>query len=133
MYTRHDYEGVSAEGANALMEQLRARTAELGGRDFGAYSVELADDFSYTDAVDHSVSSKQGIRILFSNGARIVYRLSGTGTEGATLRVYIEQPETDPAKLEQDPQVSLAGLIRLSAEIAQIEQFTGRTAPDVIT
>jgi len=133
VYTRHDYEGVSADGANALMEQLRARTGELGGQDFADYTVELADDFSYTDAVDNSVSSNQGIRILFSNGARIVYRLSGTGTEGATLRVYIEQPETDADKLERDPQESLAELIRLSSAIAEIEKFTGRTAPDVIT
>jgi phosphoglucomutase len=133
VYTRHDYEGVAADGANALIEQLRARTGELGGQSFGNYSVELADDFSYTDAVDNSVSSNQGIRILFDNGARIVYRLSGTGTEGATLRVYIEQPESDAEKLEQDPQVSLAELIKLSAAIAEIEKFTGRTAADVIT
>ena len=133
VYTRHDYEGVSADGANALMEQLRERTGGLGGQSFGDYQVELADDFSYTDAVDNSVSSRQGIRILFDNGARIVYRLSGTGTEGATLRVYIEQPETNPDKLEHDPQASLAELIRLSARIAEIEKFTGRTAPDVIT
>jgi phosphoglucomutase len=133
VYTRHDYEGVPADGANALMEQLRERTGGLGGQSFGDYTIELADDFSYTDAVDNSVSSNQGIRFLFDNGARIVYRLSGTGTEGATLRVYIEQPETDAGKLEQDPQVSLAELIRLSSSIAEIEKFTGRTAPDVIT
>ena len=133
VYTRHDYEGVSADGANALMEQLRERTGGLGGQSFGDYQVELADDFSYTDAVDNSVSSRQGIRILFDNGARIVYRLSGTGTEGATLRVYIEQPETNPDKLEHDPQASLAELIKLSAKIAEIEKFTGRTAADVIT
>ena len=133
VYTRHDYEGVSADGANALMEQLRERTGGLGGQSFGDYTVELADDFSYTDSVDNSVSSKQGIRILFDNGARIVYRLSGTGTEGATLRVYIEQPETDADRLEHDPQETLAELISLSATIAEIEKFTGRTAPDVIT
>ena len=133
VYTRHDYEGVSAEGANALMEQLRSRTGELVGQTFGDYSVEHSDDFSYTDSVDNSVSSQQGIRILFRNGARIVYRLSGTGTEGATLRVYIEQPEKDMAKLDQDPQQSLAELIKLSSSIAEIEKFTGRTAADVIT
>ena len=133
VYTRHDYEGVSADGASALMEQLRERTGGLGGQSFGDYTVELADDFSYTDSVDNSVSSKQGIRILFDNGARIVYRLSGTGTEGATLRVYIEQPETDADRLEHDPQETLAELISLSATIAEIEKFTGRTAPDVIT
>ncbi len=133
VYTRHDYEGVTADGANALMAQLRERTGGLGGQSFGNYAIELADDFSYTDAVDNSVSSNQGIRILFDNGARIVYRLSGTGTEGATLRVYIEQPETDADKLEQDPQESLAELIHLSSTIAEIEKYTGRTAPDVIT
>jgi len=133
VYTRHDYEGVSTEGANALMEQLRSRTGELVGQTFGNYSVEHSDDFSYTDIVDNSVSSNQGIRILFINGARIVYRLSGTGTEGATLRVYIEQPENDTAKLDQDPQTLLDELIKLSKSFAQIEKFTGRSAPDVIT
>ncbi|MGD8933613.1 MAG: alpha-D-glucose phosphate-specific phosphoglucomutase [Gammaproteobacteria bacterium] len=133
VYTRHDYEGVSTEGANALMEQLRSRTAEFTGQQFGSYTVTHSDDFSYTDVVDNSVSSNQGIRILFSNDARIVYRLSGTGTEGATLRVYIEQPEKDSARLNQDPQVLLAELIRLSLSLAEIEKFTGRTAPDVIT
>ncbi|MGB5645115.1 MAG: alpha-D-glucose phosphate-specific phosphoglucomutase [Gammaproteobacteria bacterium] len=133
VYTRHDYEAVSTEGANNLMDQLRTRTSELIGQRFGDYTVEHCDDFSYTDAVDNSVSSKQGIRILFNDGARIVYRLSGTGTEGATLRVYIEQPEKDSTKFDQDPQESLAELIRLSSTIAQIEEYTGRTAPDVIT
>jgi phosphoglucomutase len=133
VYTRHDYEGVSAEGANALMEQLRSCSAGLAGQNFGHYSVSHSDDFSYTDVVDNSVSSKQGIRILFSNGARIIYRLSGTGTEGATLRVYIEQPEKDTAKLDQDPQVLLDELIKLSLSFAQIEKFTGRSTPNVIT
>lgn len=133
VYTRHDYEGVSTEGANALMQQLRARTEELSGQHFGEYTVELCDDFSYTDAVDNSTSSHQGIRILFTSGARIIYRLSGTGTEGATLRVYIEQLEKYLGKLENDPQELLAELIKLSLSIAEIEKHTGRTVPDVIT
>ena len=133
VYTRHDYEGIATEGANTLMDKLRSDTRELIGQRFGDYTVMHCDDFSYTDAVDNSVSSNQGIRLLFENGARIVYRLSGTGTEGATLRVYIEQPENDVAKFEQDPQQSLSALINLSASIANIEGFTGRTAPDVIT
>ncbi|MDH5471698.1 MAG: alpha-D-glucose phosphate-specific phosphoglucomutase [Gammaproteobacteria bacterium] len=133
VYTRHDYEGVATDGANALMQDLRARTGELAGQTFGSYRVEHCDDFSYTDVVDNSTSSQQGIRILFSNGARIVYRLSGTGTEGATLRVYIEQPEKDPAKLENDPQLLLSELIKLSASVAHIENYTGRHVPDVIT
>ncbi|NNJ98056.1 MAG: alpha-D-glucose phosphate-specific phosphoglucomutase [Gammaproteobacteria bacterium] len=133
VYTRHDYEAIATEGANALMDQLRARTSELTDQRFGDYIVAHCDDFSYTDSIDNSVSSKQGIRLLFKNGARIVYRLSGTGTEGATLRVYIEQPENDPAKFAQDPQQSLAELIGLSASIAKIKDYTGRSRPDVIT
>ena len=133
VYTRHDYEGVPSEGANQLMQDMRDKVGALPGETFGSYQVEHSDDFSYTDSVDNSTSSSQGIRILFSNGARIVYRLSGTGTEGATLRVYIEQPEKDPGKLEADPQDLLSELIELSKSIAGIEQHTGRTAPDVIT
>ena len=133
VYTRHDYEGVSADGAKTLIEQLRARADDLTGKRFNDYTVELCDDFSYTDIVDNSTSSHQGIRILFTTGARIIYRLSGTGTEGATLRVYIEQLENNPENLQRDPQESLAELIGLSLSIAEIEKFTGRSAPDVIT
>lgn len=133
VYTRHDYEGVAADGAKTLIEQLRARADDLTGKRFNDYTVELCDDFSYTDIVDNSTSSHQGIRILFTTGARIIYRLSGTGTEGATLRVYIEQLENNPENLQRDPQESLAELIGLSLSIAEIEKFTGRSAPDVIT
>ncbi len=133
VYTRHDYEGVSTTGANALMQSLRSRTNALSKQRFAGYTVKLCDDFSYTDVVDNSSSRQQGIRILFDNGARIVYRLSGTGTEGATLRVYIEQPELDPEKLGDDPQVLLSDLIELSANIAEIEKHVARKKPDVIT
>ncbi len=137
IYTRHDYEKVNKEGAEALMAQLRANASKINGQQYGDYEVRLCDDFAYTDPVDGSVSSHQGIRLLFTNGARIVYRLSGTGTEGATLRVYIEQPETDETKIQQSiaqsTQTILAELIKLSLSIADIEQFTGRTQPDVIT
>jgi phosphoglucomutase len=133
VYTRHDYEGISIDGANTLMQQLRAQTNELSKQHFAGYTVKLCDDFSYTDVVDNSISSQQGIRILFNNGARIVYRLSGTGTTGATLRVYIEQPEKDPEKIEADPQILLSDLIELSVTIAEIEKYTGRKKPDVIT
>jgi phosphoglucomutase len=95
--------------------------------------VEHADDFSYRDPVDGSVSEHQGIRVLFEGGARIVYRLSGTGTEGATLRVYLEAYEPDPARHEQDPQVALAPLIRIADQVAGIRARTGRDAPSVIT
>jgi len=133
VYTRHDYEAVSTDAANTLMQELRKITNELVGKSFNDFTIRHCDDFSYTDSVDNSTSSHQGVRLLFTNGARIVYRLSGTGTEGATLRVYIEQPEKDLTKLEADPQVLLSELINLSMSIAQIEKHTGRKQPDVIT
>jgi len=133
VYTRHDYEGIATDSANALMQQLRENTKQLSGQQIEHYKINICDDFSYTDSVDNSVSQQQGIRILFTHGARIIYRLSGTGTEGATLRVYIEQPETNATNLEDDPQQLLADLIKLSVSIAEIEKFTGRSKPDVIT
>jgi phosphoglucomutase len=133
VYTRHDYEAVPTEGANALMEQLRMNTDKLISQKFGEYTVKHCDDFSYTDAIDHSVSSQQGIRILFTSGARIIYRLSGTGTDGATLRVYIEQPALGNGDLDRDTQLYLTGLIKLSRSIAEIEKYTGHALPDVIT
>ena len=115
------------------MAALRERLAGLPGQRFGALTVEHADDFSYRDPIDGSFSEHQGIRVLFEGDARIVYRLSGTGTEGATLRVYLESYEPDPAKHDQDPQVALAPWIRIADEIAGIRTCTGRAAPSVIT
>lgn len=132
-YTRHDYEAVATDAAEALIEGLRQRVGGLCGQRFGDHVIELADDFSYTDPIDGSVSEKQGVRLLLRGGARIVYRLSGTGTEGATLRVYVESPEPDPARQAEDPQQALAELISLSGEVARIDHFTGRTGPDVVT
>ncbi|MBF2034305.1 MAG: alpha-D-glucose phosphate-specific phosphoglucomutase [Leptolyngbyaceae cyanobacterium T60_A2020_046] len=132
-YSRHDYEGVDADRANTLMENLRSRLSGLQGQTLGGYTVAYADDFSYTDPVDGSISSKQGIRIGFEDGSRIVFRLSGTGTQGATLRLYLERYEANPANHDQDPQVALADLIQLADEVAQIRELTGRPAPTVIT
>jgi len=132
-YTRHDYEAIASDAAQSLVDSLRKRLGSLGGQVFGNYEIELADDFAYTDPVDGSHSGQQGVRILMHGGARIVYRLSGTGTDGATLRVYIESHETDPAKQEADPQVALAELIALASDIAGIEQYTGRHRADVVT
>ena len=132
-YTRHDYEAVATDAAEALIEGLRQRVGGLCGQRFGDHVIELADDFSYTDPIDGSVSEKQGVRLLLRGGARIVYRLSGTGTEGATLRVYVESPEPDSARQAEDPQQALAELISLSGEVARIDHFTGRTGPDVVT
>ncbi len=132
-YSRHDYEAVDAETARALMAQLGASLASLPGQRFGSAVVASADDFAYTDPVDGSVSSGQGIRIGFEGGARIVFRLSGTGTEGATLRVYLERFEPDPARHGEETQAALADLIATAEALAGIRQRTGRTQPTVIT
>jgi len=132
-YSRHDYEGVDAKAANQLIDDLRGALVGLPGKRLGAFTIERADDFSYTDPIDQSVSSKQGIRVEFSDGSRIVYRLSGTGTEGATLRVYIERFEPDATKHEIETQTALAGLITSADELAGIKARTGRERPTVVT
>lgn len=132
-YSRHDYEGLDTAAADALMANLRGALPSLPGKRIGELQVESADDFSYTDPVDGSVSTKQGVRIGFAGGSRIVLRLSGTGTEGATLRLYLERFEPDQARHDIDPQVALAGLIGAAEEIAQIKARSGRQAPDVVT
>ncbi|MFO1067081.1 MAG: alpha-D-glucose phosphate-specific phosphoglucomutase [Geminicoccaceae bacterium] len=132
-YSRHDYEEVDAGAANQLMADLRGQLGALKGRRWGAYEVGSADDFAYHDPVDGSLSEHQGIRVLFTDGSRVVYRLSGTGTAGATLRVYIERFEPDPAKHDLDTQATLGDLIRIADELAGIRSRTGRDAPSVIT
>jgi phosphoglucomutase len=132
-YSRHDYEEVEAEAAQALIGELRARLAGLAGQTFGDLRVSAADDFAYHDPVDGSISEHQGIRVLFEDGSRIVYRLSGTGTAGATLRVYLESFALDPDRHGQDPQVALRPLIAVADAIAGIKARTGRRAPSVIT
>ena len=132
-YCRHDYEGIKSKAADKLMDALRAgfhncRVPTLDGK-----SVAYADDFSYTDPIDGSVSQRQGIRIGFEDGSRIVFRLSGTGTVGATLRVYLESFEPDPTRQQMDPQTALATLIATANKLAEIETRTGRAEPDVIT
>jgi phosphoglucomutase len=132
-YTRHDYEEVDTAVANALMDDLRARLPELAGQSFEGLSVAYADDFAYHDPVDGSVSRQQGIRIGFADGSRIVLRLSGTGTVGATLRVYLERYEPAHGQHDLDTQSALAFLISIAERIAGIRQRTGRDAPSVIT
>jgi len=132
-YSRHDYEEVDAEAAQGLVADLRARLAGLTDEVSGDLRIEQADDFAYHDPVDGSTSEHQGIRLLFEDGSRIVYRLSGTGTAGATLRVYLEAFEPDPNKHGQDPQAALRPLIAVADAIAGIKQRTGRSAPSVIT
>jgi len=132
-YSRHDYEGLEADFADGLMSNLRDSLPGLVEKRLGNYEVEIADDFSYTDPVDGSLSTGQGIRIIFRGGSRIVLRLSGTGTEGATLRVYLERYEMDPERQDQDAQEALSELIFIAEQVAQIRARTGREAPSVIT
>jgi phosphoglucomutase len=132
-YSRHDYEGVDADAANGLMAHLRATAAGRAGEVHEGYTVAACDDFAYTDPVDGSRSEKQGIRLMFTDGSRIVFRLSGTGTSGATLRVYLERYEPDPARHGADPQEALAPLIRIAGQVAGIAERTGRETPTVIT
>ncbi len=132
-YTRHDFDEVDLAGANGLMDALRARLATLPGTSFGALRVHAADDFEYHDPVDGSDTKAQGIRILFEGGSRIVYRLSGTGTAGATLRVYIERYEPATGNLGEETQSALADLIAVSRTLAEIEKRTGRKEPSVVT
>ena len=132
-YARHDYEEVSGDGANALIETLRDRLPTLKGSVMGGMEIADADDFAYHDPVDGSNSANQGLRVMFADGSRIVYRLSGTGTAGATLRVYIERFEPDVARQNIETRTALKDLIDFSVSLAEIERFTGRAAPSVIT
>ncbi len=132
-YTRHDYEAVDKAAAEGLVGHLRDQLSTLPDRTFGDYRVRFADDFAYTDPVDGSLAEHQGIRIGFNDGSRIVFRLSGTGTEGATLRVYLEAVEPDPKRQKQETQQVMGPLIAIANEIAEIERRTGRSKPSVIT
>lgn len=133
VYSRHDYEELPSDVANALITHVRDSFTTLVGQRFGNYEVKTCDDFSYTDPVDGSVSHKQGVRILFVDGSRIVFRLSGTGTEGATLRIYLEAYETDRTKHDLDAQDALAEMITIADQITGLKQRTGREQPTVIT
>ena len=132
-YSRHDYEAIDSSAANGLMEAIRAKLNSLVGKSFGNYTLTLADDFSYSDSVDDSVSTNQGIRLIFSDGSRIVLRLSGTGTQGATLRVYLEKYESDATKFETPTQSALAELIEIADQLAEIKVRTGMLVPTVVT
>ena len=132
-YSRHDYEDIDSAAAQQLMDAVRGQLAALPGQQLDGYTVALADDFSYTDPVDGSVATQQGIRIIMTDGARIVLRLSGTGTQGATLRLYLERYEADPALHAIPTQEALAALIAIAEKVAQIRRRTGRDAPTVTT
>ena len=132
-YSRHDFEAIETAKADAMMAALRGALAGLPGKMVEGMTVQAADDFAYADPVDGSVSKKQGVRVLFKDGSRIVYRLSGTGTEGATLRVYLERYAAGPDGLDLDAQAALAPIIRAAHQLADILGHTSRTEPDVVT
>jgi phosphoglucomutase len=133
VYSRHDYEAIPTEAANGVMAHIKAQFSSLPHQVFGQYTVKTCDDFSYTDPIDGSVSTGQGIRILFTDGSRIVFRLSGTGTEGATLRIYLEAFEPNVANHHLDAQVALGEMIQIALKISELKQRTGRDKPTVIT
>ncbi len=133
VYSRHDYEGIATEAGDRLMAELRARLPQLAGTTCAGLHIAAADDFAYTDPVDGSRSERQGVRVLLDDGSRVVFRLSGTGTEGATLRVYLERYVADPAQHEVPTQTALAPLIELAETVAQIQSITGRQEPSVIS
>ena len=132
-YSRHDFEAIPTEKADAMMAALRRRLSDLPGTQVQGLTVEAADDFAYTDPVDGSVSTGQGVRVIFAGGSRFVMRLSGTGTEGATLRLYLERYAPGPEGLGLDPAEALAPITRAAHELAGIAAHTGRRAPDVVT
>ncbi|XYJ11421.1 alpha-D-glucose phosphate-specific phosphoglucomutase [Telluria sp. B2] len=132
-YSRHDYEAVDATAADGMMAALREKLPTLAGQTLGDYRVSLADDFVYTDPVDNSIASRQGVRIVMTDGSRIVFRLSGTGTEGATIRVYLERYEADPNRHDLETQQALSGLIAIADSVSELRQRTGRAQPSVIT
>ena len=133
VYSRHDFEGIETAKADELMAQLRQKLPTLSGQEVEGMRIKAADDFSYTDPVDGSASVQQGVRILLEDGSRAVFRLSGTGTEGATLRLYLERYVADPALHEIETQKALAPLAALSEKLAHIAEITGRKVPDVIS
>ena len=132
-YSRHDYEGLDRTAAESLMASLRLRLPCLKGSSFGSLKVSHCDDFAYTDPVDQTLTEHQGIRVVFSEHARIVYRLSGTGTAGATLRIYLERFEADPSRHGLAPQEVFADLATLAVEIAEVERRTGRARASIVT
>ncbi|HAJ71007.1 MAG TPA: alpha-D-glucose phosphate-specific phosphoglucomutase [Methylophilaceae bacterium] len=133
VYSRHDYEGIPTEQAQAVMSHIKDSFDLLTNQSFGRYQIDVCDDFSYIDPVDGSVSKGQGLRLLFKCGSRVVFRLSGTGTEGATIRIYLEAYEPDISQHNLDAQVALAEMIQIAMQVSQLVEKTGRVNPTVIT
>ncbi len=133
VYSRHDYEAIPTESANSVIAHIKSQFSSLPGQSFGVYKVKTCDDFSYHDSIDGSISNNQGIRILFEDGSRIIFRLSGTGTEGATLRIYLEAFDPNISNHHLDAQVALCEMVKIALQISQLKEKTGRDTPTVIT
>ena len=132
-YSRHDYEAIASEAAHGLYDRLKGMLPTLVGQDFAGRCIATADDFSYSDPIDGSLTTGQGLRLLLDDGSRVVFRLSGTGTQGATLRLYLESYVPPSGNLQQDPQQALADLISAADQLAEIKRRTGMDQPTVIT
>jgi len=132
-YCRWDFENVDKNQANAMMDKMRADFAINAGRDVGKYTIATADDFTYIDPVDGSVTKKQGIRYLMADGSRIIFRLSGTAGSGATVRMYIEQYEPSKDKLDLPVAEALEDLVKVALQLCDIKTFCGTETPTVIT
>ena len=132
-YSRHDYEAVDSAAATQVLQHVRDQFESLKGQTLAGRVVKLCDDFAYTDPIDGSISTNQGVRVLFEDGSRIIFRLSGTGTSGATIRIYLESYEQDTTKHDLDAQVALADMIDAAHQISKLPEFTGRDKPTVIT
>jgi len=132
-YSRHDYEGVDSAAAEQALQNVRDQFTSLPGTELAGRMIETCDDFAYTDPVDGSISKNQGVRILFEDGSRIIFRLSGTGTSGATVRIYLESYEADSDKHGLDAQDALADMITAADTISKLHQLSGRDKPTVIT
>jgi phosphoglucomutase len=132
-YSRHDYEAIASDAAHGLYDRVKAMQPALVGQAFAGRTIHAADDFAYTDPVDGSLTSGQGLRLLLDDGSRVVLRLSGTGTQGATLRVYLESYVAPGGNLSQDPQAALGDLISAIDALAEIKARTGMERPTVIT
>jgi phosphoglucomutase len=132
-YCRWDFEGVDKAAATEMMDQMRGDTETNTGRHVGSYTIQTADDFEYTDPVDGSVAQKQGVRFLMTDGSRIVFRLSGTAGSGATVRLYIEQYQSDTTKLNVKVSDALEELIQVALDLCKIKKYCGTDVPTVIT
>jgi phosphoglucomutase len=132
-YSRHDYEAVASDAAHGLYDRVKGMLGDLPGQRFAGRTIGAADDFGYTDPVDGSISRGQGLRVLLDDGSRVVLRLSGTGTKGATLRVYLESYVPPSGDLNQNPQVALQDMIAAIDALAEIRPRTGMDRPTVIT